>query len=102
MHRDTCAVRRTATLMFAGWDRKMTMRRTVPLTEIASGPGGPGSHSPNGDLLCRGGGPVHGGDLAHDPAEGRASGKSSISGGDHLGPQEAGELPGLGGHHDVA
>jgi hypothetical protein len=30
--------------MFAGSHRKMTMRRTVPLTEIASGPGGVARH----------------------------------------------------------
>ena len=102
MHRETVAVRRTATLMFAGWDRKMTMRRTVPLTEIASGHQCPGSHSRNGDLLCRGGFPVHGGGLAHNPAEGRASWKNDMSGGDHLGPQEAGELTGHRCHHDVA
>ena len=83
MHRDTGAVRRTATLMFAAWDRKMTMRRTVPLTELASGHEGPGSRSRNGDLLWRGGGPVHGGRLAHDFAEGRASWMVGMSG-DHL------------------
>lgn len=52
--------------MFVSSHRKMTMR-TVSLAEIASGPGGPVSHSANG-VLYRSSGPVHGGGLAHDPA----------------------------------
>jgi hypothetical protein len=48
--------RRTATLMYAGRDRKSSMRRTVPLTNYASGD--PGRHWKHGGLPCSGGAPT--------------------------------------------
>jgi hypothetical protein len=56
-------VRRTATLMYAGFNRTLTMRRMVPLTSYASRQ--VGSHGYHGDLPCRGGVPAHGEGLAH-------------------------------------
>jgi hypothetical protein len=48
--------RRTATLMYAGRNRKSSMRRTVPLTKGASGE--PGWHRKHGGLPCSGGAPT--------------------------------------------
>ena len=50
----------TARLMYAGWDRSSAIRRTVPWTKSARGFG----HSLNGDQVCGGGAPAHGGVLA--------------------------------------
>src|SRR6266702_2816727 len=48
--------RRTATLMYAGRNRKPSVRRTVPLTKRDSGE--PGRHWKHGDLPCSGGAPA--------------------------------------------
>ena len=89
--------RRTATLMYAGRNRRSATRRKVPLTKRA--PAEP-SHSTGGDRSCCDGAPVRraaGGHRGADPGGDRWP--VTISG-RHLGPQEAGEFPGdRGGDH---
>ena len=81
--------RRTATLMYAGSDRRSAMRRMAPLTRIASAYAG--WHRSHGDLPCCGGVPAHGGGLAHLPAGEFASWVEWLISGGHLAPQEAGK-----------
>lgn len=90
----------SARLMFAGRDRRSAMRRLVPLTERAHTCG----HSRNGGGSCCGGDPARGGRGREHGQPGRLDALVAMSarGGCHLGPDEAGELAGDRGDHDVA
>jgi hypothetical protein len=89
MRRDRVG-RRTATLMYAGSDRRSAMRRMVPLTRRASALAG--WHRADGDLPCCGGVPTHGGGLAHRPAGEMRSVAERFISRRHLAPEEPGEL----------
>ena len=89
MRRDRVG-RRTATLMYAGSDRRSAMRRMVPLTSFASALAG--WHRAHGDLPCCGGVPAHGGGLAHRPAGEMRSVAERFISRRHLAPEEPGEL----------
>jgi hypothetical protein len=93
--------RPSATLMYAGSNRRSAMRRMVTLTRCASRIP-PGLHSPSGDLPGCGGIPAHGEVLAHLPVEKRASWSIEFMSCGHFGPQIPRELTGDGGDHDVA
>jgi hypothetical protein len=96
--------RRTATLLYAGWDRRPAMRRKVPLTRRAPAPRQP-SHRTGGDRSCSGGAPARRAAASHPAAEhgdrwaGHA-GRSQRSG-RHLGPHKPGGLAGDRGSDHV-
>src|SRR6266508_4110278 len=90
--------RRTATLMYAGQNRRSAPRRKVPLTKVA--PAWP-SQRAHGDRSCSDGAPAWcaaGGHRGADPGGDRWPVNTS---GRHLGPQEPGELSGDRGDDHV-
>jgi hypothetical protein len=90
--------RRTATLMYAGRDRRSAPRRKVPLTKRA--PAWP-AQSTHGDRSCSDG-TWRGVRLAVTGAPISAvTGGQQASLGRHLGPQESGEFPGDRGDDHV-
>jgi hypothetical protein len=90
--------RRTATLMYAGRDRRSATRRKVPLTKRA--PAWP-AHSAHGDRSCSGGAPARGAAGGHRGADPSGDQWSVTMSGGHLRPQESGQLPGDGGDDHV-
>jgi hypothetical protein len=93
MRRDKVG-RRTATLMYARWDRRSATRRMMPLTGCASARAGRNNRNRcHRDLPCGSGSPAHGGGLAYLPVREMASGLKGFVSGGHLAPEEARELP---------
>ena len=94
----------TATLRYAGRNRRSVMRRRVPLTTSARAR--QGGHSEDGDRFCHGGGSTRPaqrhalvGPISHQAHRDHRRVSSGHVGG-HLGPHEPGELAGdRGGHH---
>jgi hypothetical protein len=83
-----------ARLMFAGWDRRSAVRRKVPRTKHT--PGWAWWHRTAGDRSCSGGAPARHGSHDHSGAD-RWSDRLGLGMlGDHLGPQEPGQLAGDG------
>src|SRR6266545_2258573 len=91
--------RPTTTLMYAGWDRRSAIRREVPLTSNAAGLAG--AHNTFGDRSCDGGAPARRTDQLTSLADRKQVSWHPAGSCGHLGPQEAGELAGDGGHHHV-
>jgi hypothetical protein len=90
--------RRTATLMYAGRNRRSAPRRKVPLTKRA--PAWP-AQSTHGDRSCRDGAPARGAAGGHRGADPGGDRWLVTMSGRHLGPQEPGELAGDGGDDHI-
>src|SRR5215211_8450915 len=88
-----------ARLMFAGWDRRSAVRRKVPLTSHA--PALAWWHRTGGDRPCNGGAPARHGGHGHHSADHCGDRRWSGMLGDHLGPQEAGQLAGDRDDHQL-